>query len=172
MYKLRITKAGLTLIELLISVLLISVMLGAVWVIYQTGFDVYYGQISRENIKSAASLAFISMTNELRQAFSVTAATITSLTFTADIDGNGVNETIQYTWSGLAGAPLNRVAGSSTAALIRSVSSLAFTYYGANNALLNFPVTPSQVRLVLMDATSVSGSESFHLRTKVQLQCI
>lgn len=168
----RFTTKGLTLIELLISILLISLMLIAVWAIYSTGYKVYYGQLARENIKSQASLALTTMTGELRQALAISAATDKSITFSADIAGDGVGQSIQYIWSGVAGAPLNKVIGTTTTSLIRSVNSLTFTYYNTNNVILSFPVTVSQVKLVLIDATASSGSESFHLRTKVYLQCV
>ncbi len=167
----RISK-GLTLLELIISVLLISVMLGAVWVIYDTGFKVFYNQLSRYDIKDELSLAFITMTDELQQAFSITAATATSVTFTADPDSNGVNETIQYTWSGVAGEPLNRVVGAVTTALVRSVQSLTFSYYNTNNVLLSEPITLTNVHLVAVDATTVKGDETFHLRTKICFRTI
>lgn len=170
--KIQTAKKGLTLIELLISILLISAMLVAIWAIYHTGYAVFYGQYARQNIKSQVSYAFLTMTNELHQAFSVTAATATGITFTADINNDGLYETVQYAWSGVARAPLNRIAGAQTTQLVRSVASLSFTYYGSNNALLSFPVTLSQVRLVSIDLTAASGSESFHLRTKAQLRCI
>ncbi len=166
------TSKGLTLIELLISVMLISVILGAIWVVYSTGFIVFSGQTSRYDIKEEASLAFITMTKELHQALSITAATATSVTFTADLDNNGVNETIQYTWSGAAGAPLNRVVGAVTKTLVRSVQSIAFTYYNDNNVLLSVPVTLANVHLVAVDATAIKGDETFRLRTKIFLQII
>jgi prepilin-type N-terminal cleavage/methylation domain-containing protein len=166
------TSKGLTLIELLISVALISVMLGAVWVVYSTGLSVFYGQLSRYDIKDETSLAFITMTKELHQAYSITAATATSVTFTADPDSDGLDETIQYTWSGVSGAPLSRVVGVMTKTLVHSVQSISFTYYNTNNVLLSVPVTLSSVHLVAVDATAVKGDETFHLRTKIFLQTI
>jgi len=170
--KAETTKKGLTLIELLISIMLISAMLGAIWVVYSTGFNVFYGQVSRYDIKDETALAFITMTKELHQASSITAATATSVTFTADIDSNGVNETTQYTWSGAAGAPLLRIDGAVTKTLIRSVQSVAFTYCNTDNVLLSVPITLANVHLVAVDATAVKGSETFHLRTKIFLQTI
>lgn len=172
MFKTRTAKNGLTLIELLISVLLISTMLGTVWAIYHTGFTVFYNQLSRYDIKGETSLAFMTMTGELHQALSVTAATATSITFTADLDSNGVNETIQYTWSGVAGAPLNRVVGTATRTLVHSVQDLMFSYYNTNNVLLSVPITVADVHLVAVDATAVKGNETFHLRTKIFLETI
>lgn len=165
---------GLTLIELLISVMLISVMLGAIWMIYGTGTKVFYSQASRYDIKEQINSAFTTMARELRQALSITAATATSVTFTADLDSDGANETIQYAWAGTAGAPLNRVEGASTKTLVRSINSLAFSYYAENSNItpLSFPVTVGQIKLVAFDATAVKGSETFRLRTKVYLRNI
>ena len=173
------TSKGLTLFELLISILLISAMLGALWMIFHTGLTVFYGTAGRQNIQDQASVAFTTMTNELHQAQSITAATGSSVTFTADTNGDGVNETIQYTWSTTAGAPLNRVIGTQTTALVRSVNNPPpltinplFHYYGANNADLGLTPTVTQVQLILIELYTTSGSETFHLRTKVALRCI
>jgi prepilin-type N-terminal cleavage/methylation domain-containing protein len=169
----RSTERGLTLIELLISIMLISAMLGAVWAIYSAGFNIFYGQLSRYDIKDETSLAFITMTKELHQAVSVTAATATSVTFTSDPDNNGVDETIEYRWSGEARSSLERVVDDGAPKiLVRSVQSMAFTYYGTNNVPLSVPVTLADVRLVAVDAIAVKGDETFHLRTKIFLQTI
>ncbi len=169
---LRTSEKGLTLIELLISILLVSVMLGAIWIVFNTSFKVFYGQNSRQDIKAQTSQAFYVMTNELHQALSVTSATATAITFTIDSNSDGVNEAVQYIWSGTSGQPLNKVVGAQTTQLVRSVSNLSFTYYGTNSTQLSFPVSSSQVRLIAIDLTSTSGDESFHLRTRIKLQCI
>lgn len=177
------TSKGLTLIELLISILLISAMLGAIWAIYHTGQSVFYSQYSRENIKSEAANAFYTMTNELHQAISITAATETSLTIKIDLNNDGIIETVIYSWSGVAGAPLNRNDGTNTRKLVRSVNNTVgnldptknlFCYYGTSNASLGSSPSVSQVKLVAINLYTydTSGSERFHLRTKVQLRCI
>lgn len=167
------TSKGLTLLELIISVLLISIMLSAVWTIYHAGFTVFYNQVSRYDIKDQLSSAFITMTNELQQATSVTAATATSAVFYADINSDGIDEKIEWTWSGVSGAPLEeRVNDTETKALVRSISAFAFSYYGANNVLLSFPVTLSEIQLVAVDAVAVKGDETFHLRTKICMRTI
>lgn len=167
------TSKGLTLLELIISVLLISIMLVAVWTIYHTGFTVFYNQVSRYDIKDQLSLAFITMTNELQQATSVTAATAASAVFYADINSDGIDEKIEYAWSGVSGAPLEEIINDTeTKALARSISAFAFSYYGANNVLLSFPVTLSDIQLVAVDAAAIKGDETFHLRTKIRMRTI
>ena len=179
------TKTGLTLFELLISMLLISAMLGAIWMIFRTGLITFYGTSDRQNISDQASVAFTTMTNELRQASSVISATGTAVRFYADVNSDGVNEDIQYIWNGTAGAPLNRVltaATTQTMALVRSVNNPLpsatnplFHYYGANNSDLGLTPTVANVQLVLIELytyNDLSGTERFHLRTKVGLRCI
>jgi prepilin-type N-terminal cleavage/methylation domain-containing protein len=167
-------KDGLTLIELLISVMLISVMLVAVWMVYSAGFGAFYTQLARYDIKDETSLALITITKELHQAVAVTDATASSITFTADLDNDGVNKEIQYIWAGPSGAPLNKVTDAvTTKALINSVQNFTLSYYGAGNILIPAPVNASglsKVRLVAIDITAVKGDEVFHLCTKVFLQ--
>lgn len=172
------TSKGITLVELLISVMLISVMLGAMWVVYSMGSKIFYGQLSRYNIKDETSLAFTTITKELHQAFSVTDATATSITFTTDLDSDGVYEEIEYSWSGVAGSPLDRSVtippstDAITRPLVCSAQSVAFTYYNTNNVLLSTPIILPSVHLVAVDVTAVKGDETFHLRTNIFLQMI
>lgn len=162
-------KAGLTLLEVLITVVLISILLSAIWMVYKAGFGTFYAQWTRTGIKGELGRALITASQELRQAASVTDAQARSLSFTLDTDDNGVDETIQYIWSGTTGEALNRIS-SSTTALVNSINTLAFSYYDANNNLLSFPVTALQVRLVAMDITVSSKDETFSLRLDVRLR--
>ena len=160
---------GLTLIELMISIVLISLTIGAIWMLFKTGFSTFYTQEVRTGIKGETGRGFITMGRELRQATSMATATATSLSFTANTDTNGLDETIQYSWAG-SGSPLQRISGSVTQTLTNSVSSLAFSYYDSNNNLLSFPATVSQVRLVAYNLTTTSQDEAFNLRSQVRLR--
>ncbi len=160
---------GVTLIELLITVVLVSILLGAICMVYNVGFKAFYAQWTRTGVKGQAGRTFINAARELRQAASVTGAQQSNLTFSADTDNNGVDETIQYIWSAVAGEPLQRIS-SVTTPVVDSVNSLAFSYYDANNNLLSFPVTPSQVRLVAIDIIVTDKDETFHLRSNIDLR--
>ncbi len=170
----KLPLVGLTLLELLITLALISILLGAIWLVFYSGSRVFYNQWSRIGIKGEASRVFFNISQELRKATSVVSATQTSFSFTLDSDNNGVDETLQYAWSGTAGTPLNRIlvlpAPSFTIPVVKSVNSLAFSYYDANNNLLSFPVTTSQVKLVAIDLTVVDRDETFNLRSKERLR--
>ena len=139
------------------------------WALFSAGFGVGYDQERRTREKAEAGRLMIRLASELRQASSVTAAQAATFTFAADLDKDGADESIQYTWSGASGQPLNRVVGTTTTPMINTVSSLAFTYYDGNNNQLSFPVTASQVKLVLIDLTTTDGDEIFNLRNRIRL---
>ena len=166
--------SGLTLLELIITLVLVSVLTGAIYAVYDTGFRTFYTQNTRSGVKGETGRLFLNVAGELRQATSVTSAQAASVTFTLDSDSNGLDETLQYTWSGTAGAPLNRVASSPapsyTIPVVSSVTSAAFSYYDSNDNLLSFPVTASQVRLVAVDLTVTDKDETFHLISKARLR--
>ncbi len=163
------SRTGLTLIELLITLVLMFALVGVLWGVFNTGLTTTVTESLRSSIKGESGRGIIRMGNELRQALSVTTAQATNLTFTADTDNDGVAESIQYTWGGTAGNPLNRVA-STTFPLVNSVNSLAFSYYDSNNNLLSFPVTASQVRVVGVNITAKSQDETFQTRSEYRLR--
>ena len=169
MWRTRCSK-GVTLIELMISVVLISVLAGAIWMVYDVAMRTFYAQGKRTTVKADAGSAFIKISEELRQAVSVTTATATGVTITVDTDDDGVNETIQYTWAGAAGNPLQRIYSTETRSLASSVASLALTYYDSSNTLLSFPVTVSQVKAVVINMTITDGDESLTLRSRADLR--
>lgn len=162
---------GFTLVELVFTVFLISILLGAIWMVYNAGFKTFYSQWARSGVKGETGRALITLSRELRVSTSVTSAQQSDLSFSADTDNNGVEETIQYVWSGAAGQPLQRVSNVTIPA-VNAVNNLAFSYYDANNNLLSFPVGLSQVRLVAVNITAADGDERFQLRTKIDLRNI
>lgn len=165
---------------MIISVFLVAALLGAVVVVYNFGFDVTYSQWKRTGIKGETARALASLSAELRRATSIVSgqALERSIRSTIDYDGNGAEETIQYTWDNTAGNPMERTFTStvpvvnSTDTAVNSVDSMAFSYYDSNDNLLAFPVTASQVRAVAVTITVTDGDETFTLRSKVKLRNI
>ncbi len=158
----------MSLIEVIICLMLVSFALSAVWILFSTGFGASFDQYRRSNAKGEAARLMIRLGTELRQATSITSALTAGLTFTADTDKNGADETLQYTWGGTSGQPLNRIEGSVTAPIVNSVSSLSLIYYDSTNAQLSFPVTISDVKMVSIDLTITDGDEIFNLRNRIR----
>jgi len=151
------------------TLMFLSLLLGALWMVFDSLFRPFYSQEKRTGIKSESARSFIRLAQDLREATSLTDAQAASLRLTADTDDNGVDETIQYSWSGSAGDPLERV-GDVTLPLVSQVTSLAFSYYVANYNLLSSPVSASQVRAVAVDLTASTQNETFQLRSQTRLR--
>ena len=167
---LKRSERGLTLLELLITVMMIAALILALWAVYKANFSAFYSQATRSNIKGETGRAMAMMATEIRQAASLTMATATNLVIAYDTDEDGNDDSVQFTWAGASGNALNRVSSSVTTPLVSSVSSLAFAYYNSSNTLLTFPVTLSQVKSVLITLTSTSGDETFTARSQVSLR--
>lgn len=160
--------------ELVITIILVSILLAALSLTYLGGLKTV-SQITRGGVKGEVGRAFINMAEELRQVTSLTTTQAANLIFTLDSNSDGIDETVQYVWSGVAGSALNRVQSSPppayTVPLVNSVSSLSFSYYDASNNLLD-PPTPAQVRGILVNLTVTSGNETFQLRSTVKLRTL
>jgi hypothetical protein len=151
-------------------------MLGAIMMVYTTGFNVFYSQEGRAGVKSEGGRFLAHLSKELRLASSFTGAQSANMTFSLDTDDNGVDETVFYAWNGTQGAPLNKTITSTVPSftlisqVINSVGSLSFAYYDANNALLPFPVNASDVRLIAVNVTAVDNDETVPLRSNIKLR--
>lgn len=169
MYRIFRTRYGFTLIELLIALTLVFILVGAVLMVYDTGFKAFYTQEKGSTLQSQAAQVVAAFSGDLRGATSLTSATATAATFTADTDANGVDESIGYSWSGTAGDDLVR-ASTASVSVAHSVQSLALSYYDASENLLSFPATASQVRRVGFDLTLSDGDEAFRVRSSARLR--
>ena len=167
---------GFTLLELIITVALISVMLGALSMLYSSGLSVFSSQETRSSIKYDAGRFLITMAAELRLADALTIANQTLIVFSVDSDANGVNEAIQYAWPGVQAQVLNRTLTSTvpaytiTTPAVNAVNNISFSYYGANNSLLSFPVDAAQVKLVSVNLMVSDNDETFLLRSQARLR--
>jgi len=106
---LRGPRGGHTLIEVVISVSIVAVIMGAmvsIMLLVARGTDV--SADGTENV-SATSEVVQQIAVELSVATNITEQTATAVTFLVpDRDDNLQGETIRYAWSGVAGEPLTR----------------------------------------------------------------
>lgn len=125
-------RGGFTLIELLVSAAIVAVLavaMGSAVMIASRAIGRRSPDSSAARSVSAAE-AVEQMRSDLRTATSFTERQASAVTFTVpDRDGDGVQETIRYAWSGISGAALTRAYnGTAPETLAQDVRALNFDY--------------------------------------------
>ncbi len=156
--------AGLTLIELLIAAMLFSVIIASSAWLLLVGFKEWSSETDRINIRQEGMPAMETMVRYLGMASNITAASSTSVTFSADVDNNGSNETVTISYDAV-NKKINRTISGTTATLTPYVSSFSFTYYQAGQVLF-VPVTQADrdtIKIVTITITMSKGSDTITL---------
>lgn len=169
-----ICNKGLTLVELMVStvlILIILVSLGTVFLNGQSSFNYLEG--SANNIQEAR-IGQDQLSRDLRTATQISSASATSIEFTGDYDGNGTTETITYAQSG---SNLNRTIGTGSSkqmatGIVNAVSEPVFSYYDQDGVAVTDGTLAKliQIRLLVDKDTAKSPSRSIELISKVQLR--
>ena len=156
-------KNGFTLIELVVVISVVGIISTIVGSILLGAIDAWTFKFNRNDILWDSRLAIDRMTREIRtirNATSVTTASSSQLRF---IDAG--NKDITYSMSS---TNLNRTENGTVNLLAENVSSLAFTYYDANDAVIPAPaVSPSatDIRRVRINFTFTKNNENVYLRS-------
>jgi prepilin-type N-terminal cleavage/methylation domain-containing protein len=128
---------GLTLVEAIVVIVVLSILMFAVMHVMVEGFRVWWENKNYIELRADGRFALARLTAEFRQAESVSQSTSTDITFDSDMDDDGDPETITYS---LSGSDLVRgVQGSGQAVICGNVSSLTFSW--------NSPVLTAQIGL-------------------------
>lgn len=165
---------GVTLIELILVIALLSILLGAIGFTFLVGLRAWDIGMLSGGIKKEASYSLRIISEELKQATAITAANLNNVTFQADLDSDGENETISYSWSGVISESLNKTstttAGTVTTVLAMDVTNAKFQYYNVSNALLGPPpsVTTSLVQVVELTLQLQRESETVEYLVKIR----
>lgn len=168
---------GVTLIELVLSIVLIGIIgiVVAEAFLYSTR-SVLTGNVVREatQVNRLALDRMIREIRNVRNSRCVATATANTISFV-----DAASNTITYSWSGTAGAPLTRTQNAVTNTMVGSVNSLTFTYY--NNAdppgtiptptVCATPCLPTcaatNIWMINIDLTTQTGTETVRLRSQV-----
>ena len=165
-----VQSAGFTLVEMLISIAILSILFGT---IYRT-FDIFGRSYTKENVKAGVQqktrIGTDLMTRDIRMAgldplgtasagFNAAHTNSTSIQFTADLnydgDTNDAFEDITYALNGnLVQQTCDLWTGMVTATLLDNVSGLTFTYLDEADTPLSEPVPTDQIRTVLISLTT------------------
>jgi prepilin-type N-terminal cleavage/methylation domain-containing protein len=123
-------RRGLTLIELVMSLLVFAILMVAVEASLVASTKAIPDPKSVTSTLSSGAAGVNRLTGELAYALTVTEMSANAITFTVpDRNGDGTPETIRYAWSGVAGDPLTRqFNGGNVEAVVPSVQTLALQY--------------------------------------------
>jgi prepilin-type N-terminal cleavage/methylation domain-containing protein len=149
---------GVTLIELVITIVIIGIIAGITGLLLLSGAQDYAALDTRAELTNQGRLSIERMARELRLIRSATAADIPTMTAAAlsfvDLSGNAV----AYA-SGGGSVTRNGVALASSGS-----ATLAFSYFQKSGAVA---ATAAQVWVIQMDMTFTTGAESQSFRVRV-----
>lgn len=147
----RNRRRGFTLIELVVSMSIMTILLGAMVSALLISSQALPGKNAAEEQSIAAAEALQQIERELRFATSITSLSATAITFTVADRGHGSAgpETIRYCWTGTDGASLTRsYNGGSSTTVVQNVTDFNITLTNATGVLDHAP------RVVLLAGSS------------------
>lgn len=157
----RSANGGLTLIELLIVVTLLSIFFGSIYEVVIAGLRVANASDEREGIRQQLVTALDRLTREVGLASNVDVAEDQRVQFDADLDGNGTVES-DVTYQ-VQGGDLQRVYNGVTVTLVRDLTSLDFDYVDLNQGALTPPLSGCSLdtlRVIQMAMTATNDQET------------
>ena len=161
---------GVTIIELIMGIVIVGTLAGISSMYIKQVMDLWNFISFREETSSQGSTALIRIARELRQANDITTADAANLLFTADLDSDGTDDSVQYFRN--AASELRRVFNNNNSGqgdiLSSGLSGLDLTYYDANNSALARPVAdPAEIKRIKIELTMQAGSQTKTLKTQI-----
>ena len=156
------TKRGITLIELMISMAVLSVIMGVIFSIYMVSIKIYTAEGGAAALRQDAEGAMYSMVEDFRLTKEITAASDLDITVWVDSDLDEVqdaDELITYSHSGVSGDPLVRTQNAETTNKLYGVTDFELTYDS---------VVVANIRLITIDVSAELGDETINLTSKVK----
>jgi prepilin-type N-terminal cleavage/methylation domain-containing protein len=163
------TRSGFTLVELIITVALFSIIVGVASLLFLMGMKAWSYGNDRSEIRTRANSAMEVITNDLSEAHLVTAATATSITFSADPDNDGLDEIVTIAFDAVNNK-IDRTVAGSTRILTPYAQSFGFTYCQANMETTFVPATQADrdsMRIVNISLTMDKQDETISLSSSV-----
>ena len=165
-------KNGFTLVELLIATVLFSVLAAVISWTFLVGLRVWNSGSIRAELRQSANLSMERMVRELSAASVINTAKSDEVDFDADLDGNGVAETIKFDVSN--DDILERTEDKASVTMARDVQAFTLGYYlDGNNDDLESPVTgprKNDIRVIVITLTLNNGDETFTLSSGVYIR--
>ena len=164
MLRVRPRRRGFTLVEMVLSMAVMTVLLGGIASALVIAGRAVPGTATPASLTVDGYYAAERLASELYAAQTITARSATSITFTvADRNADSNPETIQYSWSGVAGQPLNRQYNGGTAGAVLD------NVYQFNLGYVTQVISGAN-KVTVVDVTIQAGSDAAaRVDTSVQL---
>jgi len=165
MYRKIKKNQALTLIELLITMLLFSAIIVATILTLNVGLKIWSSNKDRLDVRQNGSLAMETMTRYLEIANNITATSANSITFAADINNNGADETVVLAFDAV-NKIINITIGGATTILTPDTQSFSLSYYQSNTQVPFTPITQADrdsICIVTISLTMNKGSDTVTL---------
>ena len=185
------TQKGMTLVELMVTIGVLSIVLVALTTILFSSTHQSGHTAKRADAQGAARQAMSLLTTEIRQAgadpsippvgvLAIVSGDSVSVRVRSDLSGDGVIQTTEpsedVTYAYNPGTHvLSRNPGSGASALLSDVTNLRFTYFASDGtALTTFPLSATDAALVTSVGISMTvtedGTQPLTLSTRVDLR--
>src|SRR3989338_10406366 len=165
-------KKAFTLTELTIVLVLLSIFIGVVLLVFVVQLKAWGSSLNRATIRQQGHQALGRMVRELSQTNSITSASAGAITFLADLDDNGADETITLNTSGNS---LRRTGGAVISPLAFNVQSFGLAYRDLNDNVLTPPDgTDTQaerdtIRVAVLSLTMSKADETLNISSSAYL---
>lgn len=150
---------GFTLIEMIVSIILVSILIFAVSYIFMEGFRVYVLNRNLIDLRSEGRSALKRMVLEARESQIASQVVTNGFKIRSDIDRDGLAEDIIYQ---LTGTDIRRTVGAvpdpNAPVLVGNVSSAVFSGLGT--------------KIITITLTLSRQNDTFTIRTRVRARCI
>ena len=172
------SRRGLTLIEVLITLGLISVLIAAVILIALSIFRSWPVDSKHTDQRLMASVAVERILGDLRDSLEILAVTGNQISVWLDINDNGLKpvpdtaERVTFSWSGVSGASLYRTKGINPGqVLLAGIANFSITCFDQNNNILTYPIADLKVVWALqVELSSKIDDELISRRFRVKVR--
>ncbi|MCK4648245.1 prepilin-type N-terminal cleavage/methylation domain-containing protein [bacterium] len=127
--------AGLTLIEILVVLFIMGFIATSLYYVLNAGIKSWRAGKERTDIIAQARVAMDRLTRELRATGGIEAAEDTYIYFSTDLNADGTETHIYYSWPGSGISLLRKEAAGTYYSIARSINNFSFTYYSTEDDL-------------------------------------
>lgn len=170
------SRKGLTLIEVIVSIGLISLLTLSVTLISLAILRSWQGESAYSNQRLSLISASESMVRDLRAALTINSVEERQINVWLDVNDNGLEESpdeqVVFSWSGVSGAGLFRNQGLNfNQEILKNLDNFSISCLDQNNQVLTYPVTDtSLIRALSVNLTSKVSDESINLLLNIKVR--